>query len=358
MRAALVVAAVIAVFAPGPWQVGLGAEPPSLQSFDGGHGWINSAPLDPAQLRGKIVLVNFWEYTCLNCLRTMPYLREWYRRYHDDGFVIVGVHTPEFHFSGEHANVAAAVKRLNVDWPVVLDDSFAIWKRYGNAVWPHEYLYDRNGKLVESFEGEGGYQDTEARIQDLLRGDRPGRKLPPIMALLPQDSYDKAGAVCYPHTPELLVGHQNVADATSQNDPARDTNYSPSGGGPRDGAIELQGYWHLTAEAAVSGESGGYLALRYHAIQLVAVIKPESGRTTRVEVTQDGKPVPKEAAGKDLRYDAGGSYVTVDAPRAYDIIMNARYGQHEIRLAPKGEGVGFYDFAFESCEIPKGAPPG
>ena len=166
VRAALVVAAVIAVFAPGPWQVGLGAEPPSLQSFDGGHGWINSTPVDPAQLRGKIVLVDFWEYTCLNCLRTMPYLREWYRRYHDDGFVIVGVHTPEFHFSGEHANVAAAVKRLNVDWPVVLDDSFAIWKRYGNTVWPHEYLYDRNGKLVESFEGEGGYQDTEARIQD------------------------------------------------------------------------------------------------------------------------------------------------------------------------------------------------
>ena len=358
MRAALVVAVVLAVFAPGPWQVGLGAGPPSLQSFDGGRGWINSAPLDTAALRGKIVLVDFWEYTCLNCLRTMPYLREWYQRYRDDGFVIVGVHTPEFHFSGEHANVAAAVKRLNVDWPVVLDDSFAIWKRYGNSVWPHEYLYDRNGKLVESFEGEGGYQDTEARIQALLRTDRPGRKLPPIMALLPQDSYDKAGAVCYPHTPELLVGHQNIADATSQNDPARDTNYSPSGGGPRDGAIELAGYWHLTTEAAVSGESGGSLALRYHAIQLVAVIKPESGRTTRVEVTQDGKPVPKEAAGKDLRYDAGGSYVTVDAPRAYDIIMNDRYGQHEIKLAPKGEGVGFYDFAFESCEIPKGAPPG
>lgn len=270
--------------------------------------------------------------------------------------MIVGVHTPEFHFSGERANVAAAVKRLNIAWPVVLDDSETIWKRYGNDVWPREYLYDRNGTLVESFAGEGGYQQTEARIQSLLARGHPGLKLPPVMALLPQDSYDKPGAVCYPHTPELLVGQQRIADATPQNDPSRGTNYSATSS-PGDGAIALQGYWHMTREAVVSAESEGYLTLRYHAIQLVAVAKPENGRAIRVEVTQDGRPVPKGDAGKDLRYDSGGSYVTIDAPRAYDIVMNARFGQHEIKLAPKGEGVGFYDFAFESCEVPKGGPP-
>ncbi|HEX4013777.1 MAG TPA: redoxin family protein [Candidatus Cybelea sp.] len=359
LRVALVTAAVaLAAFAPGPWQVGLGAEPATstIQSFSGGAGWLNGPPLDPAQLRGKIVLVDFWEYTCLNCLRTLPYLREWYRRYRDDGFAIVGVHTPEFGFSGERANVAAAIERLDIGWPVVLDDSYAIWKRYGNTVWPHEYLYDRNGRLVESFEGEGGYQDTETRIQALLRSEQPSRKLPAVMALLPQDSYDKAGAVCYPHTAEILIRHRDIANATAQNDPARDTNYS-IGSPPRDGAIELSGYWHLTRDAAVSGESGGYLALRYHAIQLVAVLKPERGGSTRIAVMQDGKPVPKQDAGKDLRYDASGSYVLVDAPRAYDLVMNSAYGSHEIELSPHGDGVGFYDFAFESCEIPQGAPP-
>src|SRR5580704_19554069 len=107
----------------------IGAVPAErIASFDGGSGWINSTPLSPEQLRGKVVLVDFWEYTCINCLRTLPYLPEWYRRYHDRGLVIVGVHTPEFEFSGERANVAAAAKRLDVTWPIVLDDHFAIWK--------------------------------------------------------------------------------------------------------------------------------------------------------------------------------------------------------------------------------------
>lgn len=305
-------------------------------------------------MRGKVVLVDFWEYTCINCLRTLPYLREWYRRYSSDGFVIVGVHTPEFDFSGERANVAAASKRLGVTWPIVLDDAFAIWKRYGNTIWPHEYLYDQQGRLVESVEGEGGYPQTEAEIQALLKAADPRATFPPIMALLPQDSYDKPGAVCYPHTPELVVGRRPIANATAFNSPAQDTHYADTLSDPQDGGIYLQGYWHLTPEAAVSGESNGYLAIRYHAIQLVVVMKPETGGSIRVDVTQDGHSVSKSDAGKDLRYDdQGASYVDVNAPRAYDLIMNARFGQHVLKLAPKGYALGIYDLAFESCEVPQ-----
>lgn len=330
------------------------AQSTRMRGFEGNAGWINSPPLTPQQLQGKIVLVDFWEYTCLNCLRTLPYLREWYRRYHDDGFTIVGVHTPEFDFSGERANVEAAVKRLDVTWPVVLDDKMAIWKRYENNVWPHEYLYDRSGNLVESVVGEGGYPQTEARIQALLRSSNPALHLPPVMALLPQDSYDKPGAVCYPQTAEILVGRQAVANATSFNNPSTDTNYSDTARDPQDGAIYLQGYWHLAPEAAVSGESNGFLALRYHAIQVEAVMKPDGGKAVRVDVTQDGKPIAHEDAGKDLQYDASGmSFVDVSTPRAYDLLMNARFGTHELRVSPKGYGLGVYDFAFESCEIPK-----
>lgn len=329
-----------------------------MGSFDGGTGWINSEPLSPAELRGKVVLVDFWEYTCINCLRTLPYLREWYRRYGDRGLVIIGVHTPEFDFSGQRANVAVAAKRLDVAWPIVLDGRDAIWKRYGNAIWPHEYLYDRQGRLVESYQGEGGYPQTEARIQALLKGADPHATFPPVMALLPQDGYDKPGAVCYPQTPELLVGRQPIADAVPGN-PAQEIDYDDTASNPKDGAIYLQGYWHLSKEAAISGESAAHFSLRYHAIQLIAVMKAESGGSIRVDVAQDGRPVAPADAGKDLRFDGRGvAYVVVDAPRAYDLLMNARFGQHDLRLSPHADGLGIYDIAFESCEVPAQTPSG
>jgi thiol-disulfide isomerase/thioredoxin len=329
------------------------AEPTQIQSFDGGGSWINSAALTPEQLRGKVVLVDFWEYTCINCLRTLPYLREWYRRYRDHGFVIIGVHTPEFDFSAKRANVAAAANRLGVTWPVVLDDHAVIWKRYDNYIWPHEYLYDQAGRLVESFAGEGGYPQTEARIQMLLKTTQPKLVLLPVMALLPEDSYDKPGAVCYPKTAELIVGHVQIANASASGNPGADTNYAYDVSNPKDGALYLQGYWRVTSEAAVSGESNGHLVLRYHAIQLNAVLRPENGGSIRAEVTQDGRPVAKSDAGSDLRYDAhGNSYVEVDAPRAYHLITNASFGAHTLQIYPKSDGLGVYDFAFESCEVP------
>jgi len=328
-----------------------------IPSFDGGTGWLNGNPLSPADLRGKVVLVDVWEYTCINCLRTLPYLTAWYRRYRDDGFVIVGVHTPEFNFSGDEHNVAAAIKRLGVTWPVVLDDHESIWKRYNAMGWPSEYLFDQSGKLVDTEVGEGNYQATEAKIQALLRAKNPSLRLPPVMALLPQDSYDKPGAVCYPHTAETFVGPWHglvVANAGAANDPSVDTDYMDSGASHRDGSVYLQGYWHAAQrmQAMVSGGGNGYLSLTYHAIQVVAVMKPETAAAVRVNVTQDGKPVAHEDAGSDIRYDEGGSsYVTVDAARAYELIMNRHFGQHALRLLPERSGVGIYDFAFEACEV-------
>lgn len=335
----------------------LGAVP----EFSGGAGWINSAPLTPGGLRGKVVLVDFWEYTCINCLRTLPYLREWYRRYHDDGLVIVGVHTPEFGFSGEDKNVAAAVKRLQVAWPVVLDDNYAIWKRYQNSVWPHEFLFDQNGNLVESQEGEGNYQQTERKIQALLHAQNPQLRFPSIMPLLAQDSYDKPGAVCYPMTPETYVGPwhgQRVANVPTMANLEHDTLYRDPGGTREDGRIYLQGFWHVApqGQAMVSGGNDGYAALRYHAIQVVAVMRPEQG-TVRVDATQDGKPIAHADAGADIHYDASGmSYVDVDSAREYDLLMNQHFGSHELRLLPQHYGLGLYSFDFESCEVPGAAP--
>jgi thiol-disulfide isomerase/thioredoxin len=324
----------------------------SLPSFDGNTGWLNSPPLSASDLRGKVVLVDFWEYTCINCLRTLPYLRAWNARYRDDGLVIVGVHTNEFGFSGQSANVAAAAKHLEVTWPIALDDKNAIWNRFKNDGWPHEYLFDQSGKLVDSVSGEGQYPETEAKIQALLKAANPQLTLPPVMALLPQDSYTRPGAMCYIHTPELLVGQQHIADAGS-NVASRDSTYVDRDPDHKDGALYLQGVWRLTSEAAISNGVPGYVALKYHAIETVAVLTPgPDGKSLRVDVTQDGAPIPKSDAGSDVQYDAGGSYLTVDQARAYEITMNATFGQHELRLSPAAPGMGLYSFAFEACEAP------
>lgn len=335
----------------------LGAVP----EFEGGAGWLNSAPLAASSLRGKVVLVDFWEYTCVNCLRTLPYLREWYRRYHDDGLVIVGVHTPEFSFSGDDKNVEAAIKRLGIRWPVVLDDHDAIWNRYHNSVWPHEFLFDGNGNLVESQEGEGGYQQTEAKIKALLRARNPQLHVPAVMALLPQDSYDKPGAVCYSMTPETYAGPwhgQRVANAPAMVNTQHDTLYRDAGSDHKDGDIYLQGFWRVSpdGQAMISAGNDGYAALAYHAIQVVAVMRSERG-AVRVNVTQDGKPLARGDAGPDIHYDGSGmSYVNVDAAREYDLVMNAHYGSHDLRLLPERYGLGLYSFDFESCEVPGTRP--
>jgi thiol-disulfide isomerase/thioredoxin len=324
-----------------------------MLNFEGAARWINSPGLEPDDLRGKVVLVDFWEYTCLNCLRTLPYLREWYKRYHNDGFVIVGVHSPEFVFSGKADQVDAATKRLNITWPVAVDTDMTIWKRYGTDEWPTELLYDQTGKLVDVQLGEGNYPYTESKIQGLLKAANPSLSLPPVMALLPQDSYDKPGAVCYPHTQEILVGHQPIADAPTFGDPSggSDVSYHDSGT-HRDGAIYLDGFWHATREAMAFGGGSGYFDMAYHAIEVAVVMTPGSG-ATRVDVTQDGKPLAHDDAGTDVQYDASGmSYINVDASRAYHVVENAKFGSYDLRLSPKSFGLAVYDVAFESCEVP------
>jgi thiol-disulfide isomerase/thioredoxin len=337
------------------------AGPPILLPFDGGTAWLNSAPLNVSDLQGKVVLVDFWEYTCINCLRTLPYLRAWYRRYAADGFVIIGVQTPEFAFSGDAANVRAAVKRLDITWPVVIDERTVIAQRYHMPGWPYELLFDQQGKLREARVGEGGYPETEAEIQRLLRLGHPGLQLPPPMALLPQDSYDKPGAMCYPQTLETYVGPwhgQVIANAPAFMARIGDTYFNADAAPYPDGKVYLQGYWHPSSsgQAMVFGGGHGYLGLRYHAIQVVAVLKPASAGTLDVDVTQDGKPVPAADAGKDIRYRPDGtSYIDVDEARAYDLLMNSTFGYHELRLVPHASGLEVYSFAFESCEIPKHA---
>jgi len=331
----------------------------ALLPFDGGTGWINSKPLTPGALAGKVVLVDFWEYTCINCLKTLPYERTWYDRYAKYGFTIVGVHTPEFKFSGESANVAEAVKRLGINWQVVLDSRQTIWDRYGNDVWPRELLFDANGRLVEDHSGEGDYPDTERRIQQALHARNAAVHFPAPMDYLPGDSYSKPGAVCYRHTPEMYLGNWRgdgvLGNPQGYGGSERAVEYAdstPHG----EGRAYLQGSWFESGEAMVNGVAREplppHLAIRYRALQVVAVLQPHGTQPISVIVLQDGAPLAKQDAGADVRFDSDGrSYLVVDAPREYDVVMNKHFAQHDLELLPQRPGLGVYTFDFEACEV-------
>jgi thiol-disulfide isomerase/thioredoxin len=334
------------------------AEPPAAPELDGGVRWINSTPLKLSSLRGKAVLIDFWEYTCVNCLRTLPYLKEWHRRYKDKGLVIIGVHTPEFQFARSEENVAAAVKEFGLEYPIVVDSNYAIWKAYSNRFWPAKYLCDARGRVAYYHFGEGGYGETEQQIQILLRQINPRVELPPLMEAVRAE--DQPGKVCYPTTPELYVGYERgLAEATLGNregySPGRAILYHDPGS-HEDGMIYAQGQWKNTPEAFISARTSRYprdwIAVRYHAIEANAVMKPEKGAPVRLWIYQDGKPVPEKDRGKDVQADEQGrTFVMVDKPRMYNLLKNAAFGQHELRLAVSQPGLGIYSFTFTSCEI-------
>lgn len=169
-----------------------------------GQTWVNSAPLALRDLRGRVVLVDFWDYTCVNCLRTLPYVVEWHRRYAQKGLAVVGIHAPEFTFARSQELVNEAMRRFGIEYPVVLDNGYLIWQAFANKCWPAKYLVDKDGYIRFFHFGEGDYAGTELAIQSLLREANPGLEFPPPME--PLRDTDRLGAACYRTTPELYLG--------------------------------------------------------------------------------------------------------------------------------------------------------
>src|ERR1043165_5311725 len=181
------------------------AMPPFPPEYGPEH-WINSSGNISSTIKGKIVLIDFWEYACVNCIRTIPYLKGWYERYHGEGVEFVGIHTPEFEFGKDRRNVEAAIVQFKLPYPVVLDNDYRLWKSYGNHYWPAKFLFDRNGILRFYHAGEGGYAEMEQMIQKLLGETTPSYSVKPAMEALRDE--DKPGKVCYRATPELYLGYE------------------------------------------------------------------------------------------------------------------------------------------------------
>lgn len=316
-----------------------------------GQTWLNSPGLSIRGLRGKVVLIDFWDYTCINCLRTLPYVIEWDRRYREKALVIVGVHAPEFQFARTAEHVRAAVEELGIRYPVVLDNDFIVWQSFANKCWPAKYLIDKDGYVRFFVLGEGGYDEMEEAIQLLLREVSPEVELPAIM--VPLRPTDRPGARCYRPTPELYLGHARgrIGNAEGFSPDAIYTYSTPEKMEPD--LVYLVGPWLAREEFAQSAahpaEAPPRLLLQYTAKEVNLVMSPTGEPPARLNIRQDGKPLGEPQAGTDVRIEGGQSHVLIDKPRMYNLVSNAGFESHSLELEPAAAGLALYAFTFVTC---------
>jgi cytochrome c biogenesis protein CcdA/thiol-disulfide isomerase/thioredoxin len=310
----------------------LGAAP----DFTGNQRWFNTVggqPLSLADLRGKVVLVDFWTYTCINCIRTLPYLKAWDERYRDRGLVIVGVHTPEFPFERDAANVEDAIAQNGLRYAVAQDNDYATWDAYGNQYWPAKYLIDAGGQVRYTHFGEGDYEETESAIRRLLA--EAGRRPPEGLA---KARAERASPLVT--TPESYLGAARADRFV--NGPIRagaQTFETLEGDLPQD-HLAFEGGW-LVDEASATAGRGARLHVSFGAERVFLVLGTAGGAPSSVRVRLDGRPLPDELAGSDVRDGA----VAVDRQRLYRLVDLPRAERHLLTLefAP---GVSGYAFTF------------
>ena len=336
--------------------------------------WLNGGrPFTRQQLRGQIILIDFWDYACINCIRTLPYLRQWQQRYADKGLLILGIHTPEFKFAQLQQQVEAAVAEHEIAYPVLLDNQYENWSRFANRAWPTKYLIDSQGYIRFKRQGEGYYQETERAIQTLLRQRDPNITLPPLLQPLREE--DTPGAVCYRPTPELYAGYQGGGlFGGGLGNPEGYVPHNPMFYTLPEkrpiGQFYVEGAWRAEPEAmAYAGQEGGRILLPYSAASVNAVLAPSTDSVELmldlrpseadpiVVVQQDGRYLTPANAGQDIEFaDNGGSFVRVTRARMVQLIKNPTYESHELSLTFYAMGLALYTFTFTSCVAPHASP--
>jgi thiol-disulfide isomerase/thioredoxin len=296
-----------------------------LPSFDGATRWLNAQALSPEKLRGRVVLVDFWTYTCVNWLRTAPYLRAWSQRYQSDGLTVIGVHTPEFGFEHDLDNVEKQSRELRVEYPIAVDNDYLVWRAFSNHYWPALYLADVDGRIRYHHFGEGEYAATEMAVQQLLMeagADGIGQDL---VAVEPH-GLEVAADWSTLGSPETYLGYGQATGFASANDATFDEPHRYAIGSLRLNQWALSGIWTLTQRAAQMHEPGGSIAFRFHARDVNLVMGPmERERSVRFRVFLDGDPAVG-ARGVDAPVDQS----VVRDQRTYQLIRQA--GSIEERL--------------------------
>lgn len=300
--------------------------------FVGINNWLNSKPLTISELRGKVVLIDFWTYTCINCIRTLPHVTGWYNKYKDQGFVVVGVHTPEFEFEKDTKNVENAIKQYKIDYPVAQDNDYATWNAYSNQYWPAKYLIDANGVVRYIHFGEGKYEETEKTIQDLLK--EAGKNIDSSLQKM-DDQTPKSQ-----NSPETYLGSKRmqylVPNERVESGSYRFTlskNISVN-------RFSFGGEWDVMSEYS-SSRKGSVLEHNFQASKVFLVMRPADRKSKQIKVYLDGKLVTI-GSGRDVI----NGIVTVDSDRLYDLIDLKSAGNHTLRLEFEDGGIEVFAFTF------------
>ena len=281
--------------------------------------WVNSAPLTPEALRGNVVLVDVWEYTCINWIRTAPYLKAWHRDYASLGLVVIGAHAPEFEFGKEAKHVDRGVRDHELTYPIAIDNDFSIWRALGNNAWPSKYLFDGQGKLVKRWVGEGQYDEIETEIRRQLVAGRPGLQLPGVSP--EATAFGKTGQPSYfGITGETYLG----------------TDRRPFGG------VTLDGDWRSERQYIELRKGTGKIVLPFTAGEVNLVMQPGPSGSAAVTVLLDGKPVG-DARGADVGADGVARF---DAPRMVRLVAGAARRRHVLTLVTSDPGVRAFAFTF------------
>ncbi|MBD8666292.1 cytochrome c biogenesis protein DipZ [Pseudomonas lurida] len=316
----------------------------TLPPLEGAVQWLNSPPLTAEALKGKVVLVDFWTYSCINCLRTLPYVKAWAEKYRDQGLVVIGVHAPEFAFERDVSNVTKAMKDLGITYPVAIDNAYKIWRAFDNQYWPAHYFADAKGQIRYHHFGEGDYAESERVIQQLLR-EAGARNVAGGLIQADAKGVQQAPDMNEVQSPETYLGYQRAENFISTGTLATNqvANY-PAAGNLALNHWTLEGQWNVGGQQATLNQPGGRIVYRFHARDLHLVLGPGAdGKPVRFNVTVDGQ-APGDAHGTDVAPDGSG---TVTEQRLYQLVRQPGAVQdHTFTIEFLDPNVAAYAFTF------------
>ncbi|HTC99948.1 MAG TPA: cytochrome c biogenesis protein DipZ [Bradyrhizobium sp.] len=312
-------------------------------SLDGAQEWLNSPPLSVEALKGKVVLVDFWTYSCINCLRSIPYIRAWAEKYRDHGLVVIGVHAPEFAFERNVDNVKNAISTLKIGYPIAIDNEYKIWRSFDNEYWPAHYFIDGNGKVRHHHFGEGEYAESERIIQKMLT-DAGTKDVPDGIVAVNASGAEAAADKADVNSPETYIGYDRSEHFVSPGDVVQDESHVYAAGEPQLNEWSLTGKWTIGEERAQLDEKDGSIVYRFHARDLHLVLGPSTpGNNVRYRITIDGKP-PGDAHGMDTDADGNG---VVTTQRLYQLVRSpGAVADHTFEIRFLDPGVQAYAFTF------------
>lgn len=312
-------------------------------------GFINTDSISIEELVGKqVVLLDIWTYSCINCQRTLPYLNAWHDKYADKGLTIIGLHTPEFDFEKDYDNVAAAVEKFDIEYPVVLDNDYSTWRAYNNRYWPRKYLIDIDGYVVYNHIGEGAYEETERKIQQLLieREEALGEDLVISESIAEPEGVEEVDRR-QRRSPEIYFGAQRNEHLGNGRRFFRGVQAYTLPENPMVGALYFGGTWDVTDEFVENTESqDAAIMFRYRA-QKVFFVAGTDGDAVQVEALIDDEPVPESMRGEDLYEQDGKTYFDVSEETLYRVIADSSgYAEHTLELRPQQTGLQAFTFTF------------